>query len=585
MSEDTARFITEGHGSGLDTAAARASGWRRWSVGWRGVGWTALAAAIAMGLYIHRYEGGTYGQLYVAAATLLAVALLVLVTRRPLVALVTVPALAAIVVKAGAVKHSLVEMNIHAYDVVFYLSSGPTLNFWWSQYRPELTMLLAALTMFFVAVAIAYRIDGTRVARAHALLAVVLLAFTTAGAAQLKGERSHTQQYWDDLTLSTFYSSIADTAEALWRGQLIEADADSAGGKPFAIPASCAPQSKPPNIVLIHQESVVPPSVVPKLDYDRTRDAMFQSFDGRIHPLRVETYGGASWLTEFSILTGVSTYSFGGMRAFVHSLMTGKIRDTLPQTLSRCGYRNVVIFPGDKNFVSYAKFYSAAGMSEIIDSRQMKASRLNERDSFFYGHAMKQMESHFKAGGGPLFTYILTMATHGPYNKAYLPEVAVPGGGPGTLPEINEYLRRLAMAHQDLDAFFAELERRFPNERFLVVHYGDHHPVATRAYLGYADIDTPQDVPLPRDSVGYQTYFAVRGIRYTPPPLPEVGILDVPYLGVVLLKAAGLPLSDANTERQRLMTVCQGRYFGCSDRKAILSFHRRLIDSGLLDAH
>jgi hypothetical protein len=585
MSEDTARFIAGRPSGKLGVMAAARSSRQGWSVGWRGIGAIAVAVCLGMGLYIHRYEGGAYGQLYVAAATLLSGALLVLATRRPLVALVAVPAFATVIVKAGGVKHRLVEMNLHAYDVVFYLSSGPTLSFWWSHYKPELMMLLTALTALFAVIALAYRIDATRVSRLNALIAVGMLTLATAGAARLKGERSHTQQYWDDLTLSTFYSSIADTAEALWRGQLIEAEADAAHGKRFTIPATCPLDKTPPNIVLIHQESVVPPAVVPKLDYDRARDGMFTSFDGRTHPMRVETYGGASWLTEFSILTGVSTYSFGGMRAFVHSLMSGKIRDTLPQSLTRCGYRNVVFFPGDKNFVSYARFYTAAGMSEIIDSRQMKAKRLNERDSFFYGHALKEMEKHFKNRSGPLFTYLLTMATHGPYNTAYMPEVSVSGGGPGTLPEMNEYLRRLAMAHEDLDAFLGTLERRFPDQQFLVVHYGDHHPVATRAYLGYADIDTPQDVPLPRDSAGYQTYYSMRGIRYTPPALPDAGILDVPYLGTVLLKAAGLPLSDANAERQRLMTVCEGRYYGCSDRKAILSFHRRLIDSGLLDAH
>ena len=111
----------------------------------------------------------------------------------------------------------------------------------------------------------------------------------------------------------------------------------------------------------------------------------------------------------------------------------------------------------------------------------------------------------------------------------------MPGGGPGTNPEMNEYLRRLAMAHMDYDYLIGELKRRFPGERILIVHYGDHHPVATRAYLGYADIEHPQDVPLPKDSIGFQTYYAVQGLNYTPPPLPEVETLDVPYLGTVVL--------------------------------------------------
>ncbi len=116
------------------------------------------------------------------------------------------------------------------------------------------------------------------------------------------------------------------------------------------------------------------------------------------------------------------------------------------------------------------------------------------------------------------------------------------------------------------------------------MHYGDHHPVATRAYLGQADVEQPQDMPLPKDSIGYQTYYAVQGIGYNRRRFPGVEMLDVPYLGTVLLDAARLPLSDANRERKRLMSVCGGRYYGCQNREQILAFHRRLIDSGLLDA-
>jgi hypothetical protein len=58
-------------------------------------------------------------------------------------------------------------------------------------------------------------------------------------------------------------------------------------------------------------------------------------------------------------------------------------------------------------------------------------------------------------------------------------------------------------------------------------------------------------------------------------------MLDVPYLPSVILDAAGLPLPDSHRERLRLMTLCEGRYHGCPE---IPEFHRRLIDSGIIDA-
>ena len=58
----------------------------------------------------------------------------------------------------------------------------------------------------------------------------------------------------------------------------------------------------------------------------------------------------------------------------------------------------------------------------------------------------------------------------------------------------------------------------------------------------------------------------------------------MPYLGLVVLEAAGLPLSESYQERKRLMQLCGGRYATCAKRDEILAFHRRLIDSGLLVA-
>lgn len=545
----------------------------------------AYALAIAgIGHYFYNHEGEWPNQLFVASTTALFAAIVIFLTRRPLVAAVAVPAVITIIVLASAAKHRVMEMSVHAYDVVFYLMSGPTMTFLWSEYRPQIAQLLGAMLLMALGLALAYRFDGTRMSRRVSVPAVLVLAVLTAITANIKGERRHTQQFWDGWVISTFYSSIGETAETLWRGQLIEA-ARASRGDIFQIPETCEPVGKPPHIVLIHQESLVPPAIIPGLDYDKNLDSLFNSSDGKLHRLGVETYGGASWLTEFSILTGVSTRSFGKMRHFVQWLMAGKMHDTLPLELARCGYRNVVFFPGNQKFVAYDKFYNAIGMKEILGGKELRAKRLNERDSFFYDSAISEMAAHFKASELPIFTYILTMATHGPYDRAYMPEVSVAGGGPGTPPEMNEYLRRLAMSKIDYEKFVANLKARFPNERFLIVRYGDHHPVATRSYLGYANADAPERVLLAPDSIGYTTSYAVEGVNYDPPALPDHDVVDVAYLGTIVLEGARLPLSPTIMERKRLMQVCGGRYYLCKEQQQILAFHRRLIDSDLIEAH
>jgi len=281
-------------------------------------------------------------------------------------------------------------------------------------------------------------------------------------------------------------------------------------------------------------------------------------------------------------MTGLSSRSFGGIRNFLQTYMVGRLSDTLPQALSHCGYRNVLFYPMLKSFISSAAFYNSIGIKEIFDAKDQKAPTDFERDRFFFGNATKDIASHLETSKAPLFTFIQTIATHWPYHVTFFPEEKVPGGGAGVDAEMNEFLRRLWLSKTDLEEFRAQLASRFPKERFLIVHYGDHHPVATRQLLGFAPQSEAEDVELPPDSPGFLTYFAMTGVNFTPRALPTIDPIDVAYLPALIIYAAGLPLPDSHAERLRLLRDCHGRYYDCANRNEILDFHRRLTDAGLL---
>jgi hypothetical protein len=509
-------------------------------------------------------------------------AFIVLAWRRVLVATVLVAGLLALTVWLCTVTSRETNILLHAYDLVLYARSSVRLAGLWRDYHWTVLAFLSALAATGACGWVAYRIDGTRVRRTHAALVFLALAVLTGAAVATKSERRHHLYYFWHVHVGAFLLSFGETTAALWRGQLIEA-ADRAPGPRLTIPQHCRPDGKPPHILLIHQESVVPPAHFPSLVYDRSLDPFFRSFDGKLHTLRVETYGGSSWLTEFSILAGLSVQSFGGMRQLVQPILAGKVRDTLPDALARCGYRRVVFYPVLRTFAAMSKFFGAVGIGEIFDAKNQNAEGKIERDRVYYANALDEMGRHLETSPQPLFLYIQTAATHGPYEETYWPEVQVPGGGPGTHPEMHEYLRRLSMARIDYDFLRAELARRFPDEPFLIVHYGDHQPTATVTLLGYSEDTELEDVIAKRNPVAFLTYFAVDALNYKPPPLPNLDVVDVPYLGTILLDAARVPPSDAYLERKRLMTICRGHYFDCSPRHEILGFHRRLIDSGLLD--
>jgi hypothetical protein len=264
--------------------------------------------------------------------------------------------------------------------------------------------------------------------------------------------------------------------------------------------------------------------------------------------------------------------------------MRRKVRDTLPQALVRCGYRTVVFHPMLRSYLSIDKFFASVGMHELFDAKDQRAESANERDRFYYSNVLARIERHIKMSERPLFTFVETMAAHGSYDYTYMPEVDVQGGGPGSPAEMHEYLRRLAMVRMDYDFLRRELAGRFPGEQFLIVHFGDHHPTATLTLLGFRDDASIEDVVRSGNEAAFITYYAVDGVHFRPPPPPDFAILDAPFLGAIILQSAGLPLSDAWRERRRLMALCAGRYDSCPARSEVLQFHRRLIESGLVDA-
>jgi hypothetical protein len=519
---------------------------------------------------------------FALAVTAGIISFVTLLSRRLLFASVIAFSLVALVFLASLEKQATMNMGLHSYDLFFYLNAD-TLEFLWSDYRRYVVGALSVLAIVAILATLAWRFDATRLSRLASGVALVL-AVTVAGAFEPQASaeggafRLFTQ---DNSFVSAFYLSWSETWGTLVRGQLMEAAARTALPD-FASVPQCKPRLKPPHIVLIHQESLVPPSLFPQLQYDRALDRFFLSDDGRLHRLRVETYGGGSWVTEFALLTSISTKAFGDMRMFVQVLMEGRLKETLPQALANCGYRALMLFPMGNGFVSLDRFYRSIGFSEILDRHAQNAPTTRERDRFYFQKALDAMEQHFKSSDRPLFVYIQTMASHGPYDSAYMPEENVPGGGPGTSAEMSEYLRRAGMAMRDGDFLMDEIKRRFHDEPIRVVRYGDHQPSATCDLINDVWGDDSPDVGASGAPGPFITFYAMAGNNYSLPPLPGYDPLDVAYLGTVMLEVAGLPLSSAQRERKRLMVACDGRYFGCQPRSEILAFHRRLINSGFV---
>ena len=90
-------------------------------------------------------------------------------------------------------------------------------------------------------------------------------------------------------------------------------ESDSVVADRLAIPRedTCHPAGRRPHIVMIHDESSFDIRSAPGIKVPPNYGDHFRSFDGKSRKFLVEGNGGPSWFTEYNVLAGLSSRSFG----------------------------------------------------------------------------------------------------------------------------------------------------------------------------------------------------------------------------------------------------------------------------------
>ena len=527
-------------------------------------------------------EGSLATTPFTLACAFVAVTGLVLLSRRPVFSLGLVGALLVILAIASKTKSLMMAMTLHAYDFVYFSRSPTEILFMFQHYPAEMREAALALAAALVFGALLFAFDPARVPRRRS---AGLLAASAAAAVicfQILGAPDVSFFFRGRYLLSSFFISIPEAAGVMRQGGFFAggARADALSIRPGL---SCPSSADYPTIVLTLNESAFAPNQFPQLAYTPDLLEHFRSADGKIHKLGVETFGGGTWLTEFNVLTGLSTWPLGNVRTYVGRIMQGKIKHSLPAYLKACGYETVALYPAPGDFVNSRPFYASLGFDHFYDAKDMKA-RAQERDNFYYDRALAEMRRHFAASGKPLFIFIITSATHFPYDRRMSPEDGTEGGGAGNSAEFNEYLRRLALGKKDHEAFRASVAREFPGRKFVLAHFGDHQPfIAGALQTLVPDEDIATGAPDPKKLAElYETYYKFEGLDMALAPVPDYPRLDSPLLSTQLLLAAGVPLDDAFQARERLTRLCNGRMEGCGAAQTVGRLYQGLIEAGLL---
>jgi hypothetical protein len=363
---------------------------------------------------------------------------------------------------------------------------------------------------------------------------------------------------------------------------VLEADAAASGRLDPVVEAACPPAAKLPHIVMVFDESSFDATMMPGIKVPADYRDHFRSFDGKSRTFMVEGAGGPSWFTEYNVLTGLSVRSYGRFAESVTRIATGRVARSLPLALRRCGYDTYSLYSWFGAFVGARGFATSTGIQHFLDTRQLKIDGDNNTDAAFYDRVAGVMEK--ARGRGPLFVFVYLAANHFPWDHRYRPDLLPDWKNLGNPPQVDEYLRRQRMSALDYAAFKARLAREFPGEPFLIVRFGDHQPLFARDYLepGLDEAGKAQRIQ-EFDPRYFTTYYALDAINFRPRDLSSaLERIDAPYLPLVTLEAAGVPLDASFREQKRILLRCNGLFYACAEGGEVRRFNRLLIDAGLL---
>jgi hypothetical protein len=498
--------------------------------------------------------------------------------RRPALSGALSLTLVVVLILLSRLKHDIVQMTANFVDLMvidrdtaaFLFTIFPNLR--WSVISAALVTLPLMYALWWL--------DPFRIRRLPALAGMLACLSALVGYSITWPDEAW-RGYYDDGYLSKFARSGVTAVSDFLNYGFMESDTVATERLKVPLLDSCRPIGRRPNIIMVHDESSFDIRQASGVKVPAGYGSHFKSFDGIERKFLAESNGGPSWFTEYNVLAGLSSRSFGRFSYFVTRIASGRVERGLPLALRRCGYETVSLYPAFGAFMSARSFQLTTGIQRFYDAHDLGAGDV-EPDSFFYDKALGLMSQ--RAPGAPLFMFVYLAANHFPWETRFRPDLMPAWRNGGNEPVVDEYLRRQAMSAEDYAAFVAVLKKKFPAEPFMIVRYGDHQPEFSPRLL---------DPGLDEGGIGrklenfdpryYATYYAIDAINFEPVKSPAVmETIDGPYLPLVIQEAAGIPLDPSFEEQKLIMLRCKGLFYGCKDGAEARRFNRLLIDAGLI---
>jgi phosphoglycerol transferase MdoB-like AlkP superfamily enzyme len=386
----------------------------------------------------------------------------------------------------------------------------------------------------------------------------------------------HSRNVWeklsDDAQLTNFFVNFND-ADVQLPAMASDAVAEQQwGATAHGEPGATHPPY--PDIVQVLEESTFNPSNYTACSVPQCRVSLFQT-DARTRAhgaLRVHTFGGGTWVSEFAVLTGMPQDIFGPGGMYAPYVLAPHVRDALALQLRRLGYLTIGIYPTAGSFINGRNAYAAYGFDHLYDASELGLDEWEETDAQMFA-AAKRVYDKVKKPGQPVFVMILTLNQHGPHDEDLRSTLPLPyrggllhGLSPRAALNFDAYLARLhdsAVAMRALEHDF--LDRPQPT---VLMHFGDHQP-SFGGLIRNMPRTLPDGLHAYRD---YLTYYMLKS-NFAGAPLPAYPMLDIAFLPTMVLQAAGLPADPYFSAATALRTRCNGLYDDCAVPGLLDSYH------------
>jgi len=285
--------------------------------------------------------------------------------------------------------------------------------------------------------------------------------------------------------------------------------------------------------------------------------------------LRVHTWGGNTWLSEFALLGGISSHDFGESSNGVYYTVTPTLRYSLPRLLKQSGYRAVALSGSPKGLYNMESAQRDLGFDEVLNPLDFpswggKALADNLISDAQLGEYAMQVLS--RPRDHPMLLFVLSIMQHGPYHSSYpvkfgLDRAPLDRGLAGRLSDFSDRMVATSEANRVMAA--ALLARATP---VVFAYFGDHQPNLGGALPYVRGLTEPH----------FLTSFAIKGnvTAAIDEQVPEV--LDVSFLGALVLQHASVPLDAFFGANRAMRQLCDGRLDDCPDRDLTQSYRAHL---------